>query len=352
MKSTVRTRVSIAVAAIAGLTLATGCTTPPSEAGGSTDASGQMTAKMVGGGSSMSYTVPQVMESMGIDKKNGVDINYVGAGTSSSNMVAAVLSGDADFAVPAASTVLDAVAAGNKDLVVVACTSLVTSVMALRADVIKKIGVGTNASVKGRIEALKGLTIATSPEGSGNNTLLRFLLKQYGLNPDSDVKIIGVQDPSAIVGGIKQGQFDGGFYGSGVVEANIATGDAKMWISLPRGDAADKLGDRVGAVVITRRSTVEKNPKLVKAVFDSVAATEKTIKDDPTAAGESLKKNWFADMDQKTFDIAWDQTKGGYPVGGLVTKKAVNGTLGMLADDGKDYSAVDYGSLVYKNAQG
>lgn len=325
-----------------------GCT-GASQTSGGTDADGLTTTTAVGGGASMSYTVPQLMDSMNAGEANGLNIDYQGTGTSSSNMVAAVLSGDADFGFPAAVTAIDAIEEGA-DLIIVASGLKYASILGLRTEVAERTGTSADAPIEDRLKALRGLTIATTPEGSGNNTLLRKAIADVGLNPDKDVKIVGVQDPSAIVGGIKEGRFDGGFYGAGVIEANIASGEAELWISGARGDLDEMLGDQIGMVMVTTKRTFNKNPDLVSAMFDSVVDVEKSISSDPAAAGDLLQEDWFPDLDPKVFDIAWDEAQNAYPKDGTVSKDQFDAILGFMSAGDKSYS-LKYDDVVYSEAQ-
>lgn len=319
-------------------------------AGDRKESGGLKSVTAVGGGASMSYAVPQLLKTMEIDKKHGLDLDYTGSGTSSTNMVAAVLSGDADFAFPASTTALDAIEEGG-DLVIVASALKAASILGVSTEVAKKKGVSADAPVKERIAALKGLKVATSPEGSGNNALFRMIVSAAGLDPDKDLEVIGVQEPSAIVSGIKQGQFDAGFYGSGVIEANIAAGEAELWLSTARGDVDELIGEQMGMVMVTSKRLAEAEPELVSAMFDAVVETERTIADDPKRAGQELQKAWFADLDQKIYDVAWREAQHAYPSDGRFTKKQFQTLLDMLAAAGKKYT-INYDDVVYDRAVG
>lgn len=343
------TKRALKVASVLAATalVATACASSGAENAGNSNGVTPVTA--VGGGASMSYTVPQLMNTWNIAKDEGLKLEYTAAGTSSTNMIAAVLSGDADFAFPASATALDSIQNGG-DLVIVASGIKFASTLGLSTDAIKKTGVPADAPIRERIAALKGMKIATSPEGSGNNALLRQIISAAGLDPDKDLKVIGVQDPSAIVGGIKQGRFDGGFYGAGVIEANIASGEAEVWASTARGDVTELVGDQIGMVMVTSKSTLQDRPELVNSMFDAVVATEQRIAKDPTAAGKTLKSEWFPNLDQKVFDISWESAQHAYPKDGLFTKDQFDTLIKVYSGDGKTYS-IDYDSAVYDRAE-
>lgn len=337
-----------AVAFVAAFVLATtACADKP---GDKSDADGLTATSAVGGGASMSYTVPQLLDSMDIAEDHGLNLDYQGSGTSSTNMLAAVMSGEVDFAFPAATTALNGINEGS-DIVIVAGALESASILALTNKAAEDAGVASDAPIKERIGALKGLSIVTSPEGSGNNLMLRMILGAAGLNPDKDVKIVGVQDPSAIVGGVKQGRFDAGFYGSGVLEANIAADEAELWVSTARGDVDSLLGVQVGMVMVTKRSTLEEDPDLVRSMFDSVVDVEGRIEQDPEEVGENLKENWFEELDDKIFDLSWEQAQKAYPSEGLVPEKGLNSLISLMERAMDSKLDIDYSKVVYEPAQ-
>lgn len=340
-------RLGVAAVSISILLIGAGCADKP---GSETGADGMTKTSAVGGGASMSYTVPQIIDSMKLAEDQGVDLDYQGSGTSSTNMIAAVMSGEKDFAFPAATTAIDAINQGS-DIVIVAGALESASIMALSNEAIEDFDVDTDAPIEERVAAVKGLTIATSPEGSGNNIMLRMILGAAGLDPNKDVKIIGVQDPSAIVGGVKQGRFDGGFYGSGVLEANIAANEAQLWISTPRGDVESLLGVQVGMVMVTKRETLEQRPDVVKSMFDAVVEAERRIEEEPEEVGKNLKENWFKDLDASIFDLAWEQAQHAYPSGGLVPQDAFEALVGLMEKASGKSLDVDYSKVVYEAAQ-
>lgn len=333
---------------LAAALLATSCAGPDSNR----SEAGELTATLGSGAVSMNYAVPELMSSSGLDRRNGIAVDYRPAGTSSTNLVAGVLSGDLTFANPAITTAVDAVDRGSP-LVFVACTNYAANTLALRNDVIERTGVGPDAPARERVAALRGLTIATSAEGSGNNNILRTMIRAYGMDPDTDVRIIGVQDTSAIVGGVKQGQFDGAFYGAGVTEQNVASGEASLWLSMPRGDVRDVVGDVLAGALVVRRDVVERDPELVDAMFDATVASQRLIADDPDAAGVELRTRWFPDLDQKVFDLAWEQAQGSFPRDGRCTRAAVEQLVEqMRTTTGGTYSEIDYDALVHPRAKG
>jgi len=53
--------------------------------------------------------------------------------------------------------------------------------------------------ISGPVHAMKGFTIGTGVVGSAHYQIARAWLKQYGLDPDKDVTLVGQADSSALI---------------------------------------------------------------------------------------------------------------------------------------------------------
>src|SRR5262245_28377241 len=133
MNRAMRILAILGVAAVTAV-VGAGCASEPNS-GGNDVVDGLTSVTAVGGGASLSYTVPQLIDSMDAGRANGLNVIYKGTGTSSSNMIAAVLSGDADFAFPATTTAIDAIQEGA-NLVIVGGGLESASTLGLRTDAI------------------------------------------------------------------------------------------------------------------------------------------------------------------------------------------------------------------------
>ncbi|WP_181311712.1 ABC transporter substrate-binding protein [Nocardioides campestrisoli] len=286
-----------------------------------------------------------------LDEKHGLDMEIVKSGAGSTNQVAALRSGQFDFAGSGTATVADANAEGA-GLVIVGGTGGLINNLVLGSDVAAGLDVTADDPIEERIQALKGLTIATSGPGSSSNLSLRLILEKYGLTPDEDVTIAPVNDQSAIVAGIRRGQYDGSFYGVGVADVNVADGSGELWVSLPRGDV-EEFDDVVGVVLISSDKFVEENPETVEAFHATLADAQKMVAEDPEAAGESLRKSAFPDLDEKVFEMSWEQSLGGYPEGALFTETNWNAFVDLYQPvSEKDYSQLSFADTVAEPTRG
>jgi NitT/TauT family transport system substrate-binding protein len=337
----------------AGALLLTGCGSPDAAKGsGPSEAGESLTSVRVG------LAVPTFNTSLinyvlqeDLDAEHGLDMVATMGGAGSTNQVAALRSGAFDIVGAGTATVVDANAEGA-DLVVVGGTGGLINNIVLNSKVADGLSVGPDAPTGERIKALRGLTIATSPPGSSSNATLRYLVKEYGLDPDKDLSIVPVNDPSAIVAGIRQGRFDGSFFGVGIADVNIADGSGELWVSLPRGDV-ESFNDLVGVVLITTRDYLAKNPEAVAAVHASLAEAQQRVDDDPEQVGKVLHEKVFTDLDKDVFDTAWKQAQGGFPQGANFTPEGWQVYKDLFQPTSeKDFSTIRYEDLVAPSARG
>jgi NitT/TauT family transport system substrate-binding protein len=337
---------------VTGSLLLAGCGAPEAAEGGESTAGDSLTNVRVGlaiptfNTSLIHYVVQE-----DLDAEHGLDMVTSMGGAGSTNQVAALRSGAFDIVGVGTATVIDA-NAEDAGLVIVGGTGGLINNIVLNSAVVDGLPVGPDAPIEERIRALKGLTIATSPPGSSSNATLRYLVEQYGLDPDKDLSIVPVNDPSAIVAGIRQGQYDGSFFGVGIADVNIADDSGELWVSLPRGDV-ESFNDLVGVVLITTEKYLAENPEAVAAVHASLADAQQRVVDDPEEVGKVLQEKVFTDLDRDVFDAAWEQAKHGFPTGAKFTKESWQVYKDLFQPTSeKDFSTIDYEELVAPSARG
>lgn len=251
------------------------------------------------------------MDAQDIDAAHGLDVQFDMAGASSTLSIEAVLSRDADLALAGPPSILAAMREGAP-LTILGSTANNLQVLVIRQDVIDRLGITPDAPIEKRMEALRGLTIGTNPSGSTYQTLLRNELGRYGLNPDNDVKLIGIQDSNALVTGLAQGQFDAVATSSGVVEQAIINSGAVVWISGPRGDI-EATADVPVLSMVGRTDWVNENAEVVDKFRAAMGESLDSLESDRDTLGPILKEKYFPATDQGVWDLAWAESAGGYP---------------------------------------
>jgi NitT/TauT family transport system substrate-binding protein len=290
-----------------------------------------------------------LMKSLKLDAKHGLDIELFQMGGSSTLMVDAVISSNAMFATPGTATALQAIRQGAKLSVLGAyANNQIAAVIGKAA--MQKTGLTDKSPIADRIKAMKGMTVGTNPIGATYYQMFRTYLQKYGLDPDKDVRLVGLADINALVAGIHQSRFDAIVSAAGIVEQAVSLGSANMWFS---GGAGELPGsdDEVVAVVIARTETVEKDKPIVDAVRAALQDALDILNKDRAKAEPVLRKDYFSKIDDTVWPLVWAGTTKGFPDKLTFSKAAFDYWVANDPKGADSYKDVDYRRITYAPAQ-
>lgn len=296
-------------------------------------------------GAAVTFTVPL----RGFDKAHGLAVDIVQSGGSSTLQIDAVLAGSVMFGHPGTATALQAIREGA-DLKILGAIAKNQMVAVISNDALKRSGVSLTAPIADRIRALKGMTIGTNPIGSTYTQMLTYYLKQYGLDPDKDVRLVGLTDSTALIAGMEQGRFDAIISASGVVEQALSLNAGQILFSGARGDIPG--GDSSVIVVIVARSdTVEKYPDLVKAYRAAMSDSLKAVNEDHAETGRLLREKYFSKMDEKVWETVWNNAVQAFPSELKFEKSAFDFWVAVDPKGPESFKNVDYTKITIPEAQ-
>jgi NitT/TauT family transport system substrate-binding protein len=298
---------------------------------------------------SLTIAVPLVMVANHTDTAHGIAVDLQPSGTSSTIIVDAVLSGQSEFGSPGTADALQAIRQGA-NLRIIAAVVNNLQVMVIRHDVLQKLGVAPTATIGERVRALKGLTIGTGAVGSTHYQILRGYLKQYGVDPDKDVRLVGMGETSALISGIEQKRYDAIAYASPIVEQAVARDVASIWISAPRGDIPGS--DNVKTcVIVARADTLEKHRNDIEALRSALVDALNDVRKDHVAMGVTLHSKYFASLDPSVWETAWTSATAAYPSDLAFTREAYDYWTANDPKGADSYKNVDYTQVTYAPAQ-
>ena len=284
------------------------------------------------------------------DQARGLSMEILQTGGSSSLQIDGVISKNADFGCPGSGTALDAIREGA-DIKILGAFANNQIALVISNEHMKKSGVSASAPIADRIRALKGATIATNPVGATYYMMFRSILKQYGVDPDKDVRLVGIQESSAMISGIQQGRFDAICSASGIVEQAVALKAGVVWFSGARGDFPGAESNMV-IVLIARSETCEKDPALCNAMRAAFTDALTAINDEHTASGALLKAQYFPKFDPEIWNMVWEGAKAAYPRKMIFPREAYNFWIENDPKGAASFKNVDYKKIVYPAAMG
>jgi NitT/TauT family transport system substrate-binding protein len=290
-----------------------------------------------------------VMKSRKLDIARGMDVVIQQTGGSSSLQIDGLLSKNADFGFPGTGTALNAIREGA-DLRILGCYSNNQMAAVIHNDRLKKLGMPLDAPIADRFRAMKGMTIATNPVGATYTQMLRFYLKQYGVDPDKDVRLVGVQDSNAMISGIQQARFDVICTASGIVEQAMSLGVGKLWFSGSRGDIPGSDKTQV-AVMVTRGELADRDPAYVEMMRSAINDTLNFLNTDRVAAGKIIHEQYLNKIDPAIWSLVWNNAKSAYP--GKLTFSRATYDFWIDADPkgAESYKQIDYKKITFPSAQ-
>jgi len=153
-------------------------------------------------------------------------------------------------------------------------------------------------------EYFTGKTIVGGRYGGTPNAILRHILLQEGVDPDTDTDLVEVEDSSAIPSTMEQGAADIAV----VAEPQLGLGIQKGLWGEPFLNPLELLGPYAYSSIVIPRETGEKDPELVAEFVDALAQGQELIENDPDYAFD-LASAEFATMEpdvlRQTLDRAY-----------------------------------------------
>lgn len=232
-----------------------------------------------------------------------------------------LIAGEMDVASGGTGSLYSAYAQGAKDLVSLGTVNpAMTFGLAVNNETAKQMaakGVTPNSPVAQRVQALKGTSLASSPEGSTGQKYLKKMLSAYGVDPAKDVTLVPNADNAAQLAAARQGRVNG--FANSFPNTNMAEADGwgVHWLNF----AVDlpQILPLAAHEVYTSRKWLNKNheaaKRLMKAYWLALADLQ-----NPTPELKQKIKNLegFKDLNPKGFDLGWDLSvpvyKGATPV--------------------------------------
>lgn len=305
-------RATVAVLAVAAVV--TACAGSDADTAKQDDGSYEL--KYMQASDSFAYLPFFVAENEGYFEDENVKIDRQPNIGVSAQAAQAVVTGDVDIAAIGTTGAYGAMAQGRaiQSLAVMTKQSLLEVVLSTKAaEAAEAAGVTPESSIEDRIKAMRGLKIAIVPEGSISRVQFEAALRSYDLDPDKDVTLLPIEDPTALVASIREGTADAFVFTLPNTRVATAEGFGVTWISYPRGDVP-ALEDQYLIDITSPTSFAAKNKDALEAFMRAIWKAVDLINDDPEAAREAVKKS-FPDMDEEVFNQAYDATLAAFADG-------------------------------------
>lgn len=251
----------------------------------------------------------------------GLDVSVVQA--TGGAHVTAVVSGDAFAVIGGVDSYNFANAAGTADPIV----AIVNCVNRANVYLFARKGLVPGDSMT---DFLRGKTIIAGRYGGSPNVLTRYLVKENGLDPDTDVTLLENADASTVTAMLKYGQGDIGNGGEPQISEGVTEGIfEEPFVAFP------DLGDYAYSVIGVRKSAIEEQPELCASFVRAMVKGLQTVQNDretaervlqlefPTLTDEGRK----AALDRAYADALWSAD-------GFISREAVDTCMKVVTVSG------------------
>jgi NitT/TauT family transport system substrate-binding protein len=204
--------------------------------------------------------------------KQGLDVEIITTSGDGPD-VDALIAGSVQFTVSTPNRLFMAYEQGKPLLAVANLGNLMAIECWMNKETADKLGISVAMPLEQRLKALKGLTVAGTRPGAFTYLLLVEYAKRVGLEPQKDLKIIGIGGPAAMIPAIENNQVQVACNGSPAPEIAVSRGKAVMFTNnLNGGDPAYK--NFLFEMLYVRPDFAKDNPetvrKMIRALVDAI----------------------------------------------------------------------------------
>jgi NitT/TauT family transport system substrate-binding protein len=237
-----------------------------------------------------SQAVPFIAKEAKIFEKNGLDVEIIRIG-GGSRVIQAMLAGEIRVAHGSSPAVVEANLAGA-DLVIIASTVNVATFRMMVAPTIKT------------PSDLRGKKIAISRFGGQTDTLTRYLLDRWKLDPSRDVTLLQSGGGAETAAAMVSKAIDAGLVNP-PLHLNLADAGFRTLANLGEMGVPYTSGS-----IVTTRSFIKSNPDILRRVMRSLVEGIKIYKTDRNFSLKALEK-YTRNKDQKVLTALWEEFGNG-----------------------------------------
>lgn len=234
-----------------------------------------------------------IAQRKGYFKEEGIEFEHI-LTTGGAVTMAAIMNGDVHFVSTAASDVLVARSRGDRMLSVGIFPASLEWHIATNNKWLESRGLTKSQiakmTVAQKIQALKGATIGAATVGGAPAQVVRYLLRQNNLKPDSDVRFAAVGAGASRVNALKNGQVDMIVGGIPDTEQPELEGWGYTFIRL--GHEIEIFKDYPHESVHALDSYIKANPDATRGLVRAIARGNNLIIDNPAESDEILVKQF------------------------------------------------------------
>jgi NitT/TauT family transport system substrate-binding protein len=266
------------------------------------------------------FTPIYIAADAGLWKKRGLDVKLpLIAGPGATN---AVISGSAEFASTAATSVLRAAARGQPMLIVGTTHAELLAEVVISEKAARERKFDPKADLATRVRALQGMTLAIDTPLGLPHGVIKYLGAKAGINADQTMTLTPMQPPN-MVASLKSGAIDGFIFSEPFVALAVSQGGV-IAVRNAR-DEMPELNPYASNTIVTRPDYCKQQPTICRDLVAGLADALKIMQDEPDRARTILRER-FANLPPAVLDQSFELIRKTSPKTPLTEEKALLNT--------------------------
>ncbi|AZV60302.1 ABC transporter substrate-binding protein [Peribacillus frigoritolerans] len=265
----------------------------------------------------------------GFFEEEGIEVEIVSGG-GGAQVIASVLSGEAQFAVSGPRSMFTPLDKGEDLLAIQSLNSALTYQITLSKQYLKKKNVSKDSTFEDRVASLNGATIGTNLVGDSGDVYTRYLMQMHGVD-HNNLKTVKLAGDGSKIGGMQEGIVDGGIASppmglqaesKDVGEIVINTSEEPMY------------GNMVWEAVFAKKEYLEENHETSLKVVRAIGQGMEFTRNNPREAAESIV-SYFDGIDVDILEESLVGLKNTFKGYGEMNQEAWDNAQDPLVEFGK-----------------
>ncbi|MBI2862591.1 MAG: ABC transporter substrate-binding protein [Chloroflexi bacterium] len=176
----------------------------------------------------------------------------------------------------------------------------------MRKDVADRLGITEKSPLKAKLQALKGLTLASTSKGGDNDLIIRWLLRREGLDPERDLDMTYISKDADGIAAFKRGAVQAITYAPPASTQVLDSGEGIMLINLRKGDVPE-IAERLGVTMTVNREYAPQHRDIIESAIRAIWRSVRLMWDSKEDARRTLKDfELFRNEPEASFNEALD----------------------------------------------
>jgi NitT/TauT family transport system substrate-binding protein len=265
----------------------------------------------------------------GYFEKEGIEAEIVSGG-GGAQVIASVLSGEAQFAVSGPRSMFTPLDKGEDLLAIQSLNSALTYQITLSKQYIKKKNVSKDSSFEDKVASLDGATIGTNLVGDSGDVYTRYLMQKHGVDHNT-LKTVKLAGDGSKIGGMQEGIVDGGIASPPMGLQAVSKDVGDIVINTSEEPMYENM---VWEAVFAKKEYLEENQETSLKVVRAIGKGMEFTRNNPREAAESIV-SYFDGIDVDILEESIIGLKNTFKGHGEMNQEAWDNAQDPLVEFGK-----------------